>query len=335
MQQSEHIYSTNFTIIANVPPNAPILTLANSHISDYYDGETVVVNASNITDSDGNITKIDYFVNNSIVATKTPTGSIDTTTVMSGTLTLGNYQIMAVNTDDNGDTNTSQPLNITVKKQGDITPPTVTLTGPTLVAVGQTATYTIHTSTAGGNGTITNVSFEANAITVYSKTENAETVTETATWTPITAGTYTLSAKGTTIEGSTGYSSSIIVTAFTNHNPIVTISGITNGTYVIGTTFNLSASATETDFNDSIQSVTIQYGSTILTSGINSANTIWTPTQGIYLLTITAIDSFNGSTTNFYNITILDNQPSAKTSARPIMPLQQPPQLMAIGITLQ
>ncbi len=107
------------------------------------------------SDTDGTITKVDFFQGAQLIAS-------DSTNPYSASLTnavAGTYQLTAVATDSDGATTTSVPVSVTVNAPAN-QPPTVSLTSPsagaTFVAP---ASITIAASASDTDGTIAVVDF--------------------------------------------------------------------------------------------------------------------------------------------------------------------------------
>ncbi|WP_343913412.1 carbohydrate-binding protein [Aquimarina litoralis] len=99
----------------NTPPTVNVTAPTNG--ASYQVGQTIPLKA-NASDSDGSVSKVEFFVNNSLTATE-QVAPYETTTVIN---TVGSYTITAKATDNDGAVKTSQPITITVKD--DSTPPT-------------------------------------------------------------------------------------------------------------------------------------------------------------------------------------------------------------------
>ena len=105
---------------ANAPPVVSITAPGNN--ASFAAPATVVVNA-NATDSDGTVSKVEFFRNGTLVSTDT---SSPWTATLSG-LAIGTYALTAKATDNTGASTTSAAVNIQVKAN---VAPTVSLTAP-------------------------------------------------------------------------------------------------------------------------------------------------------------------------------------------------------------
>jgi len=174
--------------------------------------ESVVVNTP-VTISatgnapNGNIVQIEFFVDDTMLstATKYPYSVIWTPA------NLGTYTITAQVTDNLGDKVTSAPpITVSVVPEP---PPVISITAPSsggIVTAGVGTTITANASSP--TGTIASVQFYANGLLVGS----TSTPPYTVSWTPQSAGVYTLTAITTDNSGETTTSSAIIVEAVTS-----------------------------------------------------------------------------------------------------------------------
>ena len=123
---SSHVAGTNaaatfdnVTITTAAPPPPPPNVAPTVSMTSPSDGATAVAPASislaaSAADSDGSVTKVDFFANGALLGTATaaPYG-LTVTGVATGT-----YTLTAVATDDDGATATSSPVSLTVVDQG-------------------------------------------------------------------------------------------------------------------------------------------------------------------------------------------------------------------------
>ncbi|WP_298313472.1 carbohydrate-binding protein [uncultured Aquimarina sp.] len=99
----------------NKPPQVSITSPANG--ASFQIGQTIPL-VANASDTDGTVSKVEFFINNNLTATE-QAAPYDTSTTIANP---GNYTIIAKATDNNGAVTTSQSVNITVKD--DSVPPT-------------------------------------------------------------------------------------------------------------------------------------------------------------------------------------------------------------------
>ncbi|AXT53267.1 T9SS C-terminal target domain-containing protein [Aquimarina sp. BL5] len=108
----------------NNPNNPPSVAItAPSNGASYEVGQSFSLTAD-ASDADGNISKVEFFVNNNLIATEQVL-PYETSTSLANP---GNYVITAKATDNNGAVTTSQSVNITIKD--DSVPPVDTISIP-------------------------------------------------------------------------------------------------------------------------------------------------------------------------------------------------------------
>ncbi|AXT56153.1 T9SS C-terminal target domain-containing protein [Aquimarina sp. AD1] len=108
----------SYRLVDDTNPNTPptVNVTAPTNGADYQVGQTIPLKA-NASDSDGSISKVEFFVNNNLIATE-QVAPYETTTVINS---AGSYTITAKATDNDGAVATSQAVNIVVKD--DSVPP--------------------------------------------------------------------------------------------------------------------------------------------------------------------------------------------------------------------
>lgn len=178
--------------------------------------------------------------------------------------------------------------------------PSVSLTSPASGASAiAPATFTLTAAAADTDGSIAKVEFYNGSVLLF--TDNVAPFTYS--WTGVTAGSYTLTAKATDNLGLSTSSTSSTVTVTTttpvNQVPVVSLTSPINGTSATApASFTLTATATDAD--GSIVKVDFYNGSILLFSD-NAAPFAysWTGvTTGSYTLTAKATDNSGASTTS-------------------------------------
>jgi len=198
--------------IVGIPPTVSITAPTAS--------ENVVVNtpvtlSATGTAPNGNIVQIAFLVDNTVLATATKYPYSVTWTPAN----LGAYTIIAQVTDNLGDKINSSAVSVVVVPEP---PPTVTITSPSsggIVTAGSGVTITASASSP--SGTIAQVQFYANGISIGTATTPPYSIT----WTPQSAGVYTLTAVTTDNSGEVSNSVSTIVEA------VVSTGGLGNTIY--------------------------------------------------------------------------------------------------------
>ncbi|MBW3466793.1 hypothetical protein EGN73_03040, partial [Arthrospiribacter ruber] len=228
------------TVIAdNILPTVSIT--APSAGSEYGIGESVSITAE-ATDSDGSITKVDFYVNGSLLGTSTSAPySANWNTTASGT-----FELTAVARDNRGGVSTSTPVSITVIPDNIL--PTVSITVPvsgTEIEVGNTLSITADASDE--DGEVVKVEFFVNGNSIGIKTEAPYSIN----WTADEAGTFEIRAVATDNEGASAKSETLTVTVFEtpeNILPTVSITAPVLGTEIeAGNTLTIIADASDED----------------------------------------------------------------------------------------
>ena len=198
--------------IVGIPPT---VSITNPTAQESVVVNTPVTLAATGTAPNGNIVQIEFLVDNNVLSTATqyPYSVIWTPK------NLGTYKITAQVTDNLGDKVDSTAITVTVVNEP---PPTVSITSPTsggIITAG--AGTTITATAASSGGTIASVQFYANGISIGTSTTPPYTIS----WTPQSAGVYTLTAVTTDNSGEVSTSSPAIVEA------VVSTGGLGNAVY--------------------------------------------------------------------------------------------------------
>jgi parallel beta-helix repeat protein len=225
-------------VIPPAPTNqAPTVSLTAPGNNTRVTAGTAVNIAANAVDSDGTVTKVEFFA--SVNETNTKLGE-DTTSPFTFTWTptaAGAYTITAKATDDKGVTTTSAAVSVAVTAAA-LPPaptnqaPTVSLTAPgnnTRVTAG--TAVNIAANAVDSDGTVTKVEFFASVNETNTKLGEDTTSPFTFTWTPTAAGAYTITAKATDDKGVTTTSAAVSVAVTAAALPPAP----TNDWYVSGT----------------------------------------------------------------------------------------------------
>lgn len=218
-------------------------------------------------------------------------------------------------TDTLGFSTTSAPISVSVNLGGSSTttivgtPPTVSITQPaSLGSVVVNTPYTLVAAAAATNtpGNITQVEFLIDNIPLTTVTAYPYT----ATWTPTSLGSYTISAEATDNDGNVTNSAQVNVTVVLQPPPVVSITGPTSGSMVtVGSSVTLSANASSPD--GTIKQVQFFSSGTLVgTSTTPPYSVSFTPTStGVYAFTAVATDNSNATTTS--GSAIVDVTPAA------------------------
>ena len=272
--------STAINVVVNALPAVSITSPVSNAVFNAPANFTITANAS---DTDGAITKVDFYRGATLVGTAT---TAPYSVSLSG-LAAGTYSLTAVATDDRGATTTSTVVSIRVNAL-----PAVSLTSPTSGAVfNAPASITLTASASDADGSIQKVEFYQGATLVGTVTAGPYTVTLTN----IPAGSYSYTAVATDNDNAQTTSAAVAVTV--NTLPTVAItSPANNATFNAPATVAVTINAQDTD--GTIQRVEL-YANSSLIATLTTApyNFNWTNVGvGTYSLTAKAIDNNNSET---------------------------------------
>jgi hypothetical protein len=192
-------------------------------------------------------------------------------------------------------------LNKGTPGRANTTPPTVAITAPAAGAQFVKDTPINITATASDvGGTVTKVEFFANGVAIVG-CNNVTTEPYTCSWTPGTAGLYSLTAKATDNENGSTVSLPVDVTVTdpANQPPTVAIvNPAPDSSVTVGTVVAIEAAATDPD--GTVASVSFTANGTPIEGCVDTTAPFecsWTPAvQGEYLLRATATDNKGTST---------------------------------------
>lgn len=248
-----------------------------------------VVLAADVGAPEGGIDKVHFYSGATLLGTATAPPYRLTAALANGAHSVKAVAVMYGNA-----SMTSTPVALTVG--GSNAQPTVALTAPTS---GQTfplgSSIALAASAADADGTVAKVEFFAGTVLVATDTS----APFAGTWTPGTAGSYSLTAKATDNQGATRTSAAVTVTVGSNSPPQVSITAPTNGqTFFAGAPIAITANAS--DAGGSIAKVEFFAGSTLIgTSTAPPYAASWSASSaGSYVLTAKATDNSNATTTS-------------------------------------
>ena len=314
--------AVNFTVVAAVGPTTVVTAPVNGTSGNVGSPVTVTANPT----SGGAITSVQFFANGVSIGT-------DTTAPYSVSwipLVGGPVSLTAVATDGSNVTGAlSNPVTFTV-----LTPPaTVSITGPGAGAsLPVNVAQTVFASATVTNGTVVSVQFFVNGVALATDT----TFPFSAPWTPVTTGTFALTAKATdnfgTVTDSATTSGVVTVTVTGGTAPGVAISSPANpSTIGVGLAQTLVANATAV--NGTIASVQFRANNVPLgTDTTFPYNQAWTPTAvGTYEITAVATDTLGNQTTS--GITTITVDPIS--AGAPVVSLTSPAAgaALPVGVT--
>jgi hypothetical protein len=298
--------STITLVVKNALPVITITKPANNSSSAA--GKVINIEA-NATDSDGTITKVEFYftINNK-----------DTILIGSSTaspyqiswtpLSTGTYKLIAKATDNNGGISKAA-ITVTVTN----TLPTISIVAPTNNSSFPFATdmeFKVNAVDADGN--VTKVEYFNGTTKIGESTSTPFSFI----WKNIPLGTYTITAKATDNIGGTATSLPIQF-SITNTPPVVNITApLNNAKFSPGA--NITIAATATDGDGTITKVEFFYNSTNLIGSDNTSpySINWNNVpEGSYTITARATDNAGATATKTINITVVNNPPTVKITS--------------------
>ncbi|HLG14404.1 MAG TPA: Ig-like domain-containing protein [Blastocatellia bacterium] len=275
---------------SNNPPTISITSPANGATFTAPAAMTITASAS---DSDGSISKVEFFSGPSLIGTDTSAPySFTWTNVAAGT-----YDLSAKATDNLGANAFSATVRVTVSATGNI-PPSVSITSPAdSTAYTAPATVTIAAAASDSDGTVTKVDFFAGATLVGTDS----VAPYVATWSNVPAGSYSLTARATDNVGATSTSIAVAITVNNPPNtpPSVSITSPVNGAAFTAPA-NILIAVTASDGDGFISKVEFFGGGALIgTSTTPPYSVNWSSVAaGNYQLTARATDNLGASATS-------------------------------------
>ena len=269
--------------------NPPTVTLTGPSQGATFTAPATVPFTATATDSDGTITKVEFFQGTTKVGEDTTSPYTFNWTNVSA----GSYVLSARATDSGGATTNSSTVNITVNPPNQL--PTVSLTAPTSGQVfSAPANITLTATAADADGIVTKVQFFRGGTTLIGEDTSAPF---SFAWNNVAAGNYSLTAKAFDNAGATTTSAAVPITV--NALPSVSLSTPTSG-QIFTAPANVTLTATATDSDGSITKVQFFQGTTLLNEDTSSPYSFnWNNVSGNnYSLTAKAFDNLGGTTTS-------------------------------------
>ena len=304
--------STTSAPVALTVGAPPVVTITSPVSGAVFTAPASVTLAASASDTDGTITRVDFYYGNTLLISDNTSPYLYTAT----NVRVGTYSITAKATDNSGNSTTSTPVEVVVVSSQ---PPVVSVTNPVSGAVFTVpASVTINASATDANGTITIVEFYNGGILLGS--DNASPYSLTRTNVPI--GTYSLTAKATDNDGNSTTSSSVTITVVgQNQPPAVSISSpVSAAVFTAPASVTIDASATDADGTVTI--VEFYNGESLLGSdNTGPYSYTWTNVPiGTYSITAKTTDNNGNSTTSapVIIIVVAPNQPPAVSISSPV-----------------
>ncbi|MEO7802013.1 MAG: Ig-like domain-containing protein, partial [Ginsengibacter sp.] len=193
--------AVSVTAPVNVAPVVKITSPTNN--STFKSASSITISAS-ASDIDGQITMVRFYSELGLIKTEYSAPYIFSTT----SLPVGTHTLIAKATDNRGAVTTSESVTITINEIANI-PPTVILTSPKVGATFTSqANIRITANAADADGTIKKVMFYNGSTLI--KTENYAPYD--FTWSIVSAGTYTITARAVDNDGAITRSTTVTVT---------------------------------------------------------------------------------------------------------------------------
>ena len=278
--------SAAVTVRVDAAPGVNITAPANNAVFTAPANITLTATA---TDTDGTVTKVDFFDGATLVGTATAAPYSVTLT----NAALGSHSFTARATDDLGAVTTSSAINVVVNAA-----PTVAITSPTSGASFiAPVNITLTATAADSDGTVQKVDFFQGGTNLIATATSAP---YTVNWSSVAPGSYSVTAVATDNRNATTTSAPVSVTVVANALPTVSITSPVSGANFTAPA-NIAISATALDSDGTIQKVEFFYGGTNLIATLTAPpySFTWTAVpQGTYSLTAVATDNLNGTRTS-------------------------------------
>ena len=267
--------------------NPPTVSLTGPAQNATFTAPATVPFTATASDSDGTITKVEFFQG----STKVGEDTTSPYTFNWTNVAAGSYVLSAKATDNSGAVTTSSTVNITVNPPNQ--PPTVSLSSPSNGAVfSAPANITLAADAADADGIVTKVQFFRGGTTLIGEDTSAPFA---FAWNNVAAGTYSLTAKSFDNAGATTTSAAITITV--NALPSVSLTAPTAG-QIFPAPGNITLTASASDSDGNISKVQFFSGTTLLNEDTSSPYSFnWTNVAaGNYSLTAKAVDNLGGTT---------------------------------------
>ncbi len=266
-----------------------------------------VAMAASATDTDGTITKVEFFQGATKVgeATTSPFNCVWTG------VAPGNYVLTVKAYDNDGESTVSRGVRITVNASNNS--PTVSITSPASGAsFTAPASLTIAANASDVGGSVSKVEFYQGTTLLGQDTTSPYSFT----WTSVGAGNYTLTAKAYDNLGASTTSQAVNISVI-NNAPTVSITSPSSGASFTAPA-SLTITANASDVGGSISKVEFYQGTTLLGQDTTSPYSFtWTGVgAGNYTLTAKAYDKLGASTTSqAVNISVINKLPTVSITS--------------------
>lgn len=269
--------TVNVTVRANVGPTVSLTGPANNSV---FTAPATIGLAATAGDTDGTISKVEFFYGATRIATDTAAPFQHSWTNVAG----GSYALTAKATDDKGAVTTSTPVNIIVNRL-----PAIAMTAPANNAVlVAPVNVTITAAASDMDGTVSRVEFYRGTSLVATDT----TAPYSYVWNSVPLGMHTLTAKAYDNRGAVATSSPVTFTVNANVGPSIAITSPAPGARFVHPAA-IPITATATDPDGTIARVEFHYDYGLIGSDSSSPYGItWnSPHTGTVALTAKAVDN--------------------------------------------
>ncbi len=189
----------------NLPPSVSLIAPA---AGSAFTAPAAIAIAASASDSDGTITRVDFFAGGAAIGSATASPFAITWTAVPA----GQYVLTARATDNGGAATTSGAVTVTVQSMPGNLPPTVSVTTPTNGSMFTApATISVMAAATDPDGTVAKVEFFAGATSLGVSTATPYSVT----WQNAAAGQYSLTAVATDSNGASTRSAAVGITVAT------------------------------------------------------------------------------------------------------------------------
>lgn len=312
------------TITVNADKVNPTITITSPNDGDAVEKGNVVNLTADATDTDGNVTSVEYVITLLGQTVTQINGSGSNYTGSFTPLEEGTYTITATAT-DNDNLIATDVITITVTKPNE--DPVITVVEPanTSIKLPNAVNFDANVTDDGSIQSVT-IAISGNGVNDNVSVSNSGS-NYTGSWTPTNEGTYTATITATDNQGAvvTKTVTITILAIDADLPPTIVINKPTTDVVTILTTESVDIDATITDDN-AVASVTID-GATITGSGSTYTSTYSNSNPGTYQVEIVAVDDKNNTSTK--TITIIVEKPNEG----PIVVINKPTNGQTIEIT--
>ncbi len=281
--------SSPVTLLVETPNIAPVVNLTSPVANANYQGPASVILSADASDSDGSITKVEFYDGTKLIVTEKVAPYYWTWK----NVQPGNYTITAKATDNKGRSTTSSQTVMVVKSLNAA--PTVSIFSPVSnVSFAGPANITIDAIAGDADGSVSKVELFEGTTLIGSLDSSPYSFT----WSNVAAGSHTVTAVATDNSGSSSTSAPVVINVAVAQNaaPTVTIiNPLTDANFIAPSGITIDAAAADSD--GTISKVEFYEGNTLIGStDSNPYSFNWNNVSaGTYVLTAKAIDNAGNS----------------------------------------